>query len=185
MGNVSIMIDLSLSNIWQSWFKFKRGKKITKEFAYFQYRLEDNLWRLYLDFKQNNYQHGPYRKFTVMENKRRQLAVATIRDRVFHRLIYEYLTPIYDKTFIYDVWSCRKNKGLFGAIERTQLLLKKYPSGFIWRADITKFFNNVNKNKLINIINRKIKDEITLNLIKKVIGSYDCGRNNERERESK
>ena len=113
-----------------------------------------------------------------MENKRRQLAVATIRDRVIHRLIYEYLMPIYDKTFIYDVWSCRKNKGLFGAITRTQKILKKYTSCFIWRADIAKFFNNVNKNTLINIISRKIKDEIALKLIKEIIASYGCGQDN-------
>src|SRR3989338_10397084 len=118
-----------------------------------------------------------------MENKRRQLAVATIRDRVIHRLIYEYLTPIYDKTFIYNVWSCRKNKGLLAAITRTQKILKKYTDCFIWRAGIAKFFDNVNKNTLINIISRKIKDEIALNLIEEIIASYGFGRDNERERE--
>jgi len=181
MGNVSI--DLSLNNIWQSWFKFKKEKKTTKEFIYFQYYLEDNLWRLYLDLYQNTYRHGPYRRFTIKENKRRDLAVAAIRDRVIHRLLYEYLVPIYNKIFIYDVWSCRKNKGLLGAIERTQVLLKKYSGGFIWRADIAKFFDNVNKNTLINIISRKIKNETALNLIKKVVASYGRGRDNERERE--
>ena len=157
MGNVSI--DLSLNNIWQSWFKFKRGKKITKEFDYFQYHLEDNLWWLYLELNQNIYYHGPYRRFTVIESKHRDLAVATIRDRVVHRLLYEYLVPIYDKAFIYDTWSCRKNKGLLGAIERTQKFLKKYPNSFIWRADVSKFFDNVDQNTLLDIINRKIQNQ--------------------------
>lgn len=181
MGNVSI--DFSLNNIWHSWFKFKSGKKITKEFDYFQYYLEDNLWWLYLDLNQNTYQHGPYRHFTIIESKRRDLAVATIRDRVIHRLVYEYLLPIYDPTFIYDVWSCRKNKGLLGAINRTQEFIKKYPNSFIWRADVSKFFKNVKQDVLLAIISRKITDAKALRLIQEIIISYNFIGGNERERE--
>jgi len=62
-----------------------------------------------------------------------------------------------------------------------QKILKKYTDCFIWRAGIAKFFDNVNKNTLINIISRKIKDEIALKLIKEIIASYGCGQDNERE----
>ena len=117
-------IDLSLKNIWGSWRQFRKGKKATDELHEFQYYLEKNLFELCEDLNCAKYRHGNYRKFIVNDNKRREISVAHIRDRVVHRLIYDYLENIYDKTFIYDAWSCRKGKGLLGAIERTACFLK-------------------------------------------------------------
>lgn len=184
MGNVSIDIDLSLSNIWQSWFEFRHGKRKTKELEDFQYYLEDNLWRLCLDLNENKYNHNPYQHFIIQEGKRRDIMVASVRDRMVHRLVYGYLVSIYDKTFIYDAWSCRKNKGLTGAIERTQKFFKKYPKSFVWRGDVTKFFDNVKPDVLFSILSRRIKDEKAMGLIKIIIGSYTCEAGHERvERE--
>lgn len=189
MGNVSILskdeltIDLSLSNIWRSWFKFRQGKRATKELDDWQYHLEDNLWWLYLDLNKENYAHGPYQHFIIKESKRRDIAVATVRDRVAHRLVYDFLVSVYDRTFIYDAWSCRKNKGLIGAIERTQKFIKKYPASFVWRADVTKFFNNVSQNKLRQFLSSKITDKKATWLIEKIIFSYACDGQHERERE--
>lgn len=105
-----------------------------------------------------------------------------MRDRVVHRLLYEYLVRTYDKTFIYDAWSCRKGKGLIGAIERTQYLLKKYPRSFVWRADIVKFFDNVDHAILESTLSRKIADKTATRLLHEVISSFGT-RARERERE--
>jgi len=174
IGNGSI--DLSLSNIWKSWFDFRKGKRKTKELEYFQYHLEENLWWLYVDLNNGKYRHGGYRHFTIKEKKRRDIAVASIRDRICHRLVYEYLVCAFDKTFIYDAWSCRKGKGVIGAIKRTGVFLKKYPKCYVWRADISKFFDNVDQSVLLRIILRKIKDKKAIRLIENIINSYSCGQ---------
>lgn len=181
MGSVSI--DLSLTNIWNCWFQFHKGKKPTKEIEHFQYFLEKNLFILYCQLNNGSYRHGGYRHFVVTDNKRRQIAVASVRDRVVHRLLYEYLAPIYDKTFLFDVWSCRKEKGLLGAIERTQSFLRRYSKNFIWRADIQKFFDHVDHNILIRILRLKIVDKKALWLLEEVIKSYPIVSTRERERE--
>ncbi len=100
-------------------------------------------------------------------------------------MVYEYLVPLFDKTFLYDVWSCRKGKGLLGGIVRTQSLMRKYPGAFVWRADILKFFDHVNHGILFSFIRRRVHDEKALSLLKEVIGSYStsCERERERERE--
>lgn len=147
---------------------------------HYTYYLEQNLYKLYHDLNNSTYRHGGYRNFVVTDNKRRRISVASIQDRIVHRLIYEYLVPIYDKTFIFDAWSCRKNKGLLGAIERTQCFLHAFPRGFIWRADITKFFDNVDREVLLLILKRKIFNVRTLALLKEVINSTDNMRERER-----
>jgi len=87
---------LSLSAVWDAWFAFRQGKHRTKEIEEFGYHLERNLWRLQLDLINRTYRHGGYRVFTVMDNKRRVISVAGIRDRVVHRLLYQYLLRHYD-----------------------------------------------------------------------------------------
>ena len=187
MGSSSF-IDLSLANVWQSWFKFRRGKKRSWELEEFSYSLERNLNQLYLDLNSGQYRHGSYRKFIVADNKKREVSVAPIRDRVVHRLLYEHLVSLYDKTFIPDVWSCRKGKGVIGAIDRTQKLLSLYNRSFVWRADVKKFFDNVSHQALKEIIRNKIVDSVAIKILDEVIDSYHyckdrSGANSERERE--
>ena len=170
MGSDSI--DLGLENIWRSWLAFKKGKRQTAEFHEFQYFLEKNLFNLYRDLNNGEYQHGGYKKFVVSDNKRREISVASIRDRVVHRLVYDCLVPIYDKTFIYDAWSCRVGKGLLGAIQRAQYFMEKYPRGFVWKADVKKFFDSVDHSFLLKILSFKIKDAKTYGLLKAIIDSF-------------
>lgn len=123
MGNESI--NVSLRNIWRSWLEFRKGKRAGAELHAFQYVLERNLRELHKNLNEGRYRHGGYRKFIVCDNKRREISVASIRDRVVHRLVYDFLEKIYDKIFIFDAWSCRKNKGLLGAINRTNYFLER------------------------------------------------------------
>lgn len=136
----------------------------------FQYHLEKNLYGLSRDLRLGRYQHGGYRKYIVNDKKRREISVALVRDRVVHRLIYDYLVKIYDKTFIYDAWSCRQGKGLLGAVERTQAFLK--PFKWVWKSDVKKFFDSVDQETLLQILSLRVKDNLTLNLLKELI--YSC-----------
>ncbi len=171
MGNEEF-INLGLENIWKAWFAFRKGKRETEEMHEFQYHLEERLFELYQDLNAGTYRHGAYRSFTVCDNKQREISVSPIRDRVVHRLLYDYLVPLWDKTFIYDAWSCRKGKGLLGAIERTHGFLQSYPRAYIWRADIRKFFDNIDQNVLFELLKRRVPDVKALLIIREVLKSY-------------
>jgi RNA-directed DNA polymerase len=162
--------DTSLPKIWSSWYAFVKGKNRTPELEEFTFNLESNLSRLQKEIESGAYKHGAYRTFTVFENKRREISVATIRDRVVHRLLYDYLVDIYDKTFIFDAWSCRKNKGLLDCILRAQAFLHHNPKSYVWRADIKKFFDNIDRDVLLNILKPKVTDKKALSLLSEVIG---------------
>ncbi len=166
-------IDLGLKNIYQSWFRYRNGKKPSQDFDHFQYNLEKELNSLYCDLNNSTYKHGDYRKFIVTDNKKREISVASVRDRVLHRLFYDYLVNIFDKTFTFDAWSCRKGKGLMGAIDRAQMYIKKYANGFVWRSDIRKFFDNVDHDTLFQLLKCRIRDEKALSLIKEIIDSFE------------
>ena len=166
-------IDFSLENVFTSWHKFKVGKTNTNEFYDFQYSLEQNLFLIHQELNSLTYKHGKYQFFEVNDNKKRSITVASIKDRVVHRLLYDHLVSVYDKTFIYDVWSCRKDKGLHSAVLRTQVFARKNEFSYFWRADIKKFFNSIDIQILYNIVSKKVKCKNCLWLLKEVLASFN------------
>jgi RNA-directed DNA polymerase len=171
MGNPS-GIDTSLTNIWQSWWNFRVGKRSSQAILAFEWQLERNLTSLQRDINDKNYVHGSYDHFIVNDAKRRDIAVANVRDRVVHRILYDYLVKVCDSRFDYDVWSCRLGKGNFAAIERVSGMLRKYPDAFVWRGDVQKFFDNVDQSVLSQLLDRYDLGEKARYLLDEVICSY-------------
>lgn len=165
-------IDISLTNIWQSWVAFRRGKRPSREIIAFEADLERNLLILCADINNGVYVHGGYNHRIVNEKKRRDIAVAAVRDRVVHRLLYDYLVPIVDPKLDYDVWSCRRGKGLHGALRRARTLTTKYSEAWVWRADVSKFFDNVNQQALKDCLHRLSLGSKALDLLDIVTDSY-------------
>jgi len=119
-----------------------------------------------------SYKHGAYAQFIVQDSKRREIAVAPVRDRVVHRLIYDFLVQAWDKTFIFDAWSCRPGKGQHRAIERATSYMQDYANGWVWRSDITKFFDSVDQETLLSLVSRRTTCQDALWLIQEVLSSY-------------
>jgi retron-type reverse transcriptase len=159
--------------VYCAWQRFRKGKKPSRAIDEFAYRIEDNLLQLSIDLTHRTYQHGGYEEVIIQEKKRRDLAVATVRDRVVHRLLYDHLVEAYDKSFDPDVWSCRTGKGLHKCLDRTRHLLRQHPHTYIWRADITKFFDSVDHRVMLNCLKRKLDDyDPAIWLCSEVIASY-------------
>jgi len=146
MGSVSI--DVSVEAFWRCWQRFASGKRRSPAFEHFRYHLEANLRALSEETSGGRYRHGPYATFTVHDPKTRLIAVAPLRDRLIHRLLYDELVARFDRVFLHDVWSCRREKGLLRAIDRAQAFLRSFPASVIWRGDIARFFESVDHARL-------------------------------------
>jgi len=159
--------------VYAAWLAFRKGKHPSLTIDRFAYNLEADLAQLADELARRTYKHGGYQKIIVREKKRRDLAVASVRDRVVHRLMYDYLLPKFDPSFDPDVWSCRKDKGLHKCLVRTQQLLQKHQTDYVWRADITKFFDFVDQRLLLDCLSRRVgRDTTAMWLCREVIDSY-------------
>ena len=83
----------------------------------------------------------------------------------------------FDKSFIFDSYSCRLNKGTHKAVNRLEEFARKVSKNntktcYILKCDIKKFFDSVDHNILIKLIERKIKDIEAIWLINKIIKSF-------------
>ncbi len=165
-------IDTSLTDIWAAWWAFRAGKKTSRDIVQFEANLELHLLQLCADLHNNRYVHATYNHRIINEKKRRDIAVAQVRDRVVHRLLYDYMVPLIDKSFDPDVWSCRSGRGLHKCLDRCLTLANRYKSAYVWRADISKFFDNIDHDILMNSLQGKIHDPVAIQLFNEVIASY-------------
>lgn len=143
----------------------------------FEFNLEDNIFSLYNELKSKTYQHSNYTSFYVKDPKLRKIHKAVVKDRVLHHAIFRVFYPIFDKSFVYDSYSCRNNKGAHKAINRLNKFAKKASKNhtktcYVLKCDVKKFFDSIDQKILLNFIKNKIKDPDALWLLEKIIKSF-------------
>lgn len=168
---------ISIENLFQAWDEFKKGKLKKKDVQEFNRNLEDSLFDLHQKLRSKTYRHGKYQDFYINDPKRRHIHKASVSDRIVHHLLYKYLYEIFDKTFIYDSYSCRLDKGTHKAVKRLKMFTRKVSknySGQCWvlKCDIKKFFASVDHKILSTLLRKKIKDKNILWLLREVIQSF-------------
>lgn len=124
------------------------------------------------------YNHGRYTHFKINDPKPRDIHKASVRDRLLHHAIHRKLYPIFDRTFIADSYSCRKGKGLHKALARFTIFGRKVSQNntktcWILKCDIKKFFASIDHKILLGLLSKRITDDRSLNLLGKVIQSFD------------
>ena len=163
-----------------AWQEFAKGKRKKPDVQKFEFGLEDNLFSLHDALKNKTYQHSHYTAFNVCDPKLRRIHKAIVADRVLHHAIFRVLYPVFDKSFIFDSYSCRTGKGSHRAVRRLEDFLRKSSKNncrniFALKCDIKKFFDSIDQEILLKLIKKKIKDENAIWLIEKIISSFLVG----------
>ncbi len=166
-----------MTNLFQAWEEFKSGKRSRADVQFFERHLEDNLFSLHHQLKNKNYKHGAYSEFFVNDPKRRHIHKAQVNDRIVHHLLYKYLYSLFDKSFIYDSYSCRVDKGTHRSVRRLEKYLRIVSRNYTrncWtlKLDIKQFFASVDHDILMELIRKRVKDKDTLSLIDEIITSF-------------
>ncbi len=168
---------ISLENLFESWREFRRGKRNKLDVQMFERNLEDNIFTLHQELKNKSYKHSNYTLFYITDPKLRRIHKAKVQDRIVRHAVYRILYPIFDRSFIYDSYSCRINKGTHKTVYRLERFARKASRNylepcFVLKCDVQKFFDSINHEILTKLIKRKIKDEDVLWLINEIIQSF-------------
>jgi retron-type reverse transcriptase len=168
---------ISVSNLFTAWSEFKRDKIKKNDVSSFAVSLEEELFNLHHLLKSDQYKHDKYTAFYVHDPKLRSIHKAKVIDRVFHHALVRIIEPIFDKGFIFDSYSSRKNKGTYEAGKRFRkfawkLSNKNTKTVWILKCDIKKFFDSVDHDILISLLLQKIKDEKVTKLLIQIIKSF-------------
>jgi len=87
------------------------------------------------------------------------------------------LYPAWDKTFIWDSYSCRNGKGTHKAFKRLEQFSRQVTNNYTkscWalKLDIRKFFDSIDHKILMNLLETRISDERLLKLLQNIISSF-------------
>jgi len=161
----------SFENLHSAYLEARRRKGYRDYVLEFNCRLEENLLELREELLKQTYRHGPYREFIICDAKKRHIRAAPFRDRIVHHALCRAIEPIFDKSFVYDSYACRENKGTHLAIKRLQTFLKKEKITYCLQGDISKYFDSIDHDVLLSLIEKRIKDQRVIWLIKEIINS--------------
>lgn len=171
---------ISLDNLFLAWKEFRRGKSKKTDVRKFESNLGENILEIHRELRSKTYKHSKYFSFYVRDPKVRHIHKACVRDRVLHHAIFRVLYPIFDKSFIFDSYSCRLGKGTHRAVSRLPNFFRKASKNnsnncFVLKCDIKKFFDSITHQILINLLQNRIKSDDTMWLLNKIIESFPVG----------
>lgn len=100
----------------------------------------------------------------------RKLGIPTVKDRIVQQAIAQQLMPLYEAKFSEGSYGYRPGRSAQDAIFK----IRGYADeGYEWavQLDLSKYFDTLNHEKLLNLLRETIKDERVIQLIKKFLKS--------------
>jgi len=167
---------LTYENLMKAHLEGRKGKSLRKEIILFNLKQEEYIMWLYEKLKNGTYKHSGYTTFYVTEPKLRIIEKSIYMDRIVHRwYVDEFMKEYFVKSFINTSYACIENRGMHKACLDVQNTMKHckriWGNYYIIKMDVAKYFQNIDKEILYNILERKIKDKKLLWLTKEILYS--------------
>lgn len=126
------------------------NKRNTMNALAFELDYEQELVNLWKEINSGSYFPGRSIAFIVDQPVKREIFAADFRDRIVHHLIIKKLNPLFERTFIYDSYACRKGRGTHFGIQRIDRFIRQCSQNYtkdcyVLRLDIQGFFMAIDK----------------------------------------
>ncbi|MBL7072701.1 MAG: hypothetical protein ISS33_02840 [Candidatus Omnitrophica bacterium] len=159
MDNTRLVTDL-----FRGYYNARRNKRNTINQLKFELNFEREIFKVSNEIETRVYKPLCEMAFIVNKPVKREIFAADFRDRVVHHLLFQYLSPIIEKYFIYDCYSCRKGKGTSAGIQRAAKFLRSCSQNYkkecyIMQMDISGYFMSINRELLYNKVNGVLRTE--------------------------
>jgi Retron-type reverse transcriptase len=156
----------TLEALHAAYLKARARKRKKSAIKTFERDLGANLQTLHTELMTGAYSPRPYLVFEVREPKPRLIHAPHFRDVVVQQAMYAVLYPLVDTRLSFESYGCRKGKGTHKAADRAQQFLRASPAdSYLLQLDIRKFFYRMDRDILLTLWRRIIKDDRVLALL--------------------
>ena len=122
------------------------------------------------------YSFGPYTKLVVHEPKERIIHYPiNILDKIYHKCLLNVIGEYLISKLPDDSYASIKGRGITKACNKIKKFIKYRSDWYFLQADISKYYDNIDHNILKQIIRKFIKCKRTLEMIDRLIDSYQKG----------
>ena len=136
-------------------------------FEVFEQDFNENIASLVKSIQEGTFTPEPLKKIAIDKpnsDEKRPIGLSAIKDKLVQRVLYENLNPYYDKLFSSASYAYRPDKSTLNALNRTSHYLDQ-KNHIILKTDIDNFFETINHDILLKILDREIKDKSIIRLI--------------------
>ena len=166
--------NLTYEKLLKAHLDARKGKGSRKEIILFNLKQEDYIKYLLERLENKTYKHGGYTVFYVTEPKLRKIEKSKYMDRIVHRwLVDNILKPYFIPRFIQTTYACIEGRGMHKACLDMQKMMKHctriWNNYYILKMDIAKYFDNIDKKILLNILKKRMKDKDVMWLINEIL----------------
>ena len=132
--------------------------------------LEERLLDLHGRVQTGAYRATPSRRVNIPkpDGGTRPLGVAAVEDKILQKAVVDnLLTPIYEAEFLGFSYGFRPGRGAHDALDALAVGMQRRKTNWILDADVTKFFDRIDRAKLMELLGERIGDKRLLHLIGK------------------
>ena len=153
-----------LKDLFQAYYEARRNKRGTINALKFEMEMEKNIFELRDELIERRYRISPSTCFINFKPVKREIFAADFRDRIAHHLVYNWISPIFEKRFIFDSYSCRVGKGTSFGIKRLGHFIRSCSENYqkdcwILKLDIKGYFMAMDRNilykKTVDILEKR------------------------------
>ncbi len=166
--NLTLKTIFTLQNLKNAYEQINKSSPGVDNLTFkeFESSLEKNLLKLQKEILNNTYTPEPLLLIEIPKdnNSTRPITIASIKDKIVQRLLYNELLPFFEKIFSNKSYAYRPNKSPLKAINRVKDFINR-GNRFVLKSDIDEFFESINQQKLIEILQKYIEDRAIINLL--------------------
>ena len=138
----------------------------------FGQNLQQNLEQLQHELKAGTYQPKQLLRVEIPKEgskEKRKLGLPTVRDKVVQQALLNILQPIFDPGFHPSSYGYRPNRSCQRAVEKAERFMNRYGLKHVVDMDLSKCFDLLDDELIIQSVNRKVSDGSVLKLIRKFL----------------
>ncbi|SNS31374.1 group II intron reverse transcriptase/maturase [Anaerovirgula multivorans] len=143
-------------------------------------KIELNIEFLHERLKTNGYVPSPARRVEIEkpDGGTRLLGIPTVKDRVVQQAIVNIIEPIFDPTFHPSSYGYRPKHSQHQAVAKAERFMNKYGLEHVVDMDLSKCFDTLDHEIIMEAVSEQISDGRVLDLIKKFLKSGVMHRDN-------
>ena len=133
--------------------------------------LEENLRSLLDRVKSGRYHAPAVRRVHIPKpaapHETRPIGIPTTEDKVLQRAIAMLLEPIYEQDFLNGSFGFRPGRSPHQALDEFWRAVMKTEGGWVLEVDIRKFFDTLDRARLCELLQKRVRDGVILRLVGK------------------